>query len=63
MKNIHLKITYIGGPMALLELGGLRLLTDRRPNIQATTTFLRSSWQSPGNRLARKAARSPHPRR
>jgi hypothetical protein len=28
MKDIHLKITYIGGPTALLELGGLRLLTD-----------------------------------
>jgi L-ascorbate metabolism protein UlaG (beta-lactamase superfamily) len=28
MKDIHPKITYIGGPTALLELGGLRLLTD-----------------------------------
>jgi len=28
MKDTHLKITYIGGPTALLELGGLRLLTD-----------------------------------
>ena len=28
MKDIHLKFTYIGGPTALLELGGLRLLTD-----------------------------------
>ena len=28
MKDIHLKITYIGGPTALIELGGLRLLTD-----------------------------------
>ncbi|MCL4560747.1 MAG: MBL fold metallo-hydrolase [Chloroflexi bacterium] len=26
--NISLKITYIGGPTSLLELGGLRLLTD-----------------------------------
>ena len=28
MNNFHLKFTYIGGPSALLELGGLRLLTD-----------------------------------
>ncbi len=28
MKNVQLKFTYIGGPTALLELGGLRLLTD-----------------------------------
>jgi L-ascorbate metabolism protein UlaG (beta-lactamase superfamily) len=28
MTSIHLKFTYIGGPTALLELGGLRLLTD-----------------------------------
>jgi L-ascorbate metabolism protein UlaG (beta-lactamase superfamily) len=28
MKDLHLKFTYIGGPSALLELGGLRLLTD-----------------------------------
>jgi len=28
MKDIHLKVTYIGGPTALLEMSGLRLLTD-----------------------------------
>ena len=28
MRNDHLRFTYIGGPTALLELGGLRLLTD-----------------------------------
>jgi L-ascorbate metabolism protein UlaG (beta-lactamase superfamily) len=28
MTNVQLKVTYIGGPTALLELGGLRLLTD-----------------------------------
>ena len=28
MSNTGLRITYIGGPTALLELGGLRLLTD-----------------------------------
>ena len=28
MGTVELKITYIGGPTALLELGGLRLLTD-----------------------------------
>jgi L-ascorbate metabolism protein UlaG (beta-lactamase superfamily) len=28
MRGAKLKITYIGGPTALLELGGLRLLTD-----------------------------------
>ena len=28
MRGAELKITYIGGPTALLELGGLRLLTD-----------------------------------
>ncbi len=28
MTNFQLKVTYIGGPTALLELGGLRLLTD-----------------------------------
>lgn len=28
MNNTPLKITYIGGPTALLEFGGLRLLTD-----------------------------------
>lgn len=28
MGTVQLKITYIGGPTALLELGGLRLLTD-----------------------------------
>lgn len=28
MTNIQLKITYIGGPTALLELGGLKLLID-----------------------------------
>jgi L-ascorbate metabolism protein UlaG (beta-lactamase superfamily) len=28
MKNSHLKFTYINGPTALLEMGGLRLLTD-----------------------------------
>jgi L-ascorbate metabolism protein UlaG (beta-lactamase superfamily) len=28
MKDIRLKFTYFGGPTALLELGGLRLLTD-----------------------------------
>ncbi len=28
MKNDQLKCTYIGGPTALFELGGLRLLTD-----------------------------------
>jgi L-ascorbate metabolism protein UlaG (beta-lactamase superfamily) len=28
MTNLQLKVTYIGGPTALLELAGLRLLTD-----------------------------------
>ena len=28
MSSSHLQVTYIGGPTALLELGGLRLLTD-----------------------------------
>jgi len=28
MKNHHLKFTYIGGPTALIEISGLRLLTD-----------------------------------
>jgi L-ascorbate metabolism protein UlaG (beta-lactamase superfamily) len=28
MTDIHLRFTYVGGPTALLELGGLRLLTD-----------------------------------
>jgi L-ascorbate metabolism protein UlaG (beta-lactamase superfamily) len=28
MKDDHLKFTYINGPTALLEMGGLRLLTD-----------------------------------
>ena len=28
MGTVQLKFTYIGGPTALLELGGLRLLTD-----------------------------------
>lgn len=28
MNNTSLKITYVGGPTALLEFGGLRLLTD-----------------------------------
>lgn len=28
MNTLQLKVTYIGGPTALLELGGLRLLTD-----------------------------------
>lgn len=28
MKDVHLKFIYIGGPMALLEIKGLRLLTD-----------------------------------
>jgi L-ascorbate metabolism protein UlaG (beta-lactamase superfamily) len=28
MNEIGLKVTYIGGPTALLEIGGLRLLTD-----------------------------------
>jgi L-ascorbate metabolism protein UlaG (beta-lactamase superfamily) len=28
MASLQLKVTYIGGPTALLELGGLRLLTD-----------------------------------
>ena len=28
MSSSRLQLTYIGGPTALLELGGLRLLTD-----------------------------------
>jgi L-ascorbate metabolism protein UlaG (beta-lactamase superfamily) len=28
MSSSRLQVTYIGGPTALLELGGLRLLTD-----------------------------------
>src|SRR6266508_4827876 len=28
MSDVHMTFTYIGGPTALLELGGLRLLTD-----------------------------------
>ena len=28
MKDHHLKFTYINGPTALLEMSGLRLLTD-----------------------------------
>jgi L-ascorbate metabolism protein UlaG (beta-lactamase superfamily) len=28
MKNGLIKVTYIGGPTALIEMGGLRLLTD-----------------------------------
>jgi L-ascorbate metabolism protein UlaG (beta-lactamase superfamily) len=28
MEHIHLKFTYIGGPTAIIELGGMRLLTD-----------------------------------
>jgi L-ascorbate metabolism protein UlaG (beta-lactamase superfamily) len=28
MSGVRLQVTYIGGPTALLELGGLRLLTD-----------------------------------
>lgn len=28
MNHVHQRITYVGGPTALLELGGLRLVTD-----------------------------------
>jgi L-ascorbate metabolism protein UlaG (beta-lactamase superfamily) len=37
MSNNKLKITYVGGPTALLEFGGLKLLTD--PTFDPSETF------------------------
>ena len=52
MSSSRLHVTYIGGPTALLELGGLRLLTD--PTFDPAGSSITST--------TRAVACSPRPR-